>query len=155
MSDSLERLYQAVLAARDLDPATSRTARLFQRGPSKMAKKLAEEAIEVVIDAVNGKADAVVRESADLLYNLTVLWASAGVKPEDVWREMERREDMLGIAEKLPKSAVKMPKAMAGKAVAEKALPKELSKELSKATAPPAVRRRIVALESRSIRKRH
>ena len=120
MSDSLERLYQAVLAAKDLDPATSRTARLFQRGPSRMAKKLAEEAIEVVIDAVNGKADAVVRESADLLYNLTVLWASAGVKPEDVWREMERREDMLGIAEKLPKSAVKMPKVMAGKVMAGK-----------------------------------
>jgi phosphoribosyl-ATP pyrophosphohydrolase len=110
MSDSLERLYQAVIAAKDLDPATSRTARLFQRGPSKMAKKLAEEAIEVVIDAVNGKTEAVVRESADLLYNLTVLWASAGVTPEDVWREMERREDMLGIAEKLPKSALKMPK---------------------------------------------
>src|SRR3954452_15862843 len=155
MSDSLERLYLAVLAAKDLDPATSRTARLFQRGPSKMAKKLAEEAIEVVIDAVNGKADAVVRESADLLYNLTVLWASAGVKPEDVWREMERREDMLGIAEKLPKSAVKMPKALTGKAMTEKALPKELTKELTKATAPPAVRRRIVALESRSLRKRH
>ena len=133
MSDSLERLYLAVLAARDLDPATSRTARLFQRGPSKMAKKLAEEAIEVVIDAVNGNAPAVVRESADLLYNLTVLWAAAGVKPEDVWREMERREDMLGIAEKLPKSA-RMPKAVAA----------------------PAVRRRIVALEGgRALRKRH
>ena len=89
MSDSLERLYQAVIAARDLDPAISRTARLFQRGPAKMAKKLAEEAIEVVIDAVNGNTEAVVRESADLLYNLTVLWAAAGVKPEDVWREME------------------------------------------------------------------
>ena len=137
MSDSLERLYQAVIAARDLDPATSRTARLFQRGPSKMAKKLAEEAIEVVIDAVNGKTDAVVRESADLLYNLTVLWASAGVKPEDVWREMERREDMLGIAEKLPKSAVKMPalesKALASKAVAGRVLPKALPE----ATASP------------------
>src|SRR5436309_12470575 len=158
MSDSLERLYQAVIAARDLDPAVSRTARLFQRGPSKMAKKLAEEAIEVVIDAVNGKADAVVRESADLLYNLTVLWASAGVKPEDVWREMERREDLLGIAEKLPKSAVKMPKALASKAPPKalpKALPKTLPKELSKATASPAVRRRIVALEGRSARKRH
>ena len=155
MSDSLERLYQAVIAAKDLDPATSRTARLFQRGPSKMAKKLAEEAIEVVIDAVNGKTEAVVRESADLLYNLTVLWASAGVKPEDVWREMERREDMLGIAEKLPKSAVKMPKALkvglASKAVAGKALPKALPE----ATASPAVRRRIVALEGRSLRKRH
>ena len=154
MSDSLERLYQAVIAAKDLDPATSRTARLFQRGPSKMAKKLAEEAIEVVIDAVNGKTEAVVRESADLLYNLTGLWASAGVKPEDVWREMERREEMLGIAEKLPKSAVKMP-ALAGKAIVEKALPKQLTKELTKATASPAVRRRIVALEGRSLRKRH
>src|SRR6201994_1461701 len=112
MSDSLERLFVAVLAAKDRDPATSRTARLFQRGPSKMAKKLAEEAIEVVIDAVNGDARAVVRESADLLYNLTVLWASAGVKPEDVWHEMERRELMLGIAEKLPKSPMKMPKAV-------------------------------------------
>jgi phosphoribosyl-ATP pyrophosphohydrolase len=137
MRDSLERLYQAVLAARDLDPATSRTARLFQRGPSKMAKKLAEEAIEVVIDAVNGNAPAVVRESADLLYNLTVLWASAGVSPEDVWREMERREDMLGIAEKLPKSAAKLPK------------------KLHQAAAPPAARRRIVALEPRALRKRH
>ena len=146
MSDSLERLYQAVIAAKDLDPATSRTAKLFQRGPSKMAKKLAEEAIEVVIDAVNGDAPAVVRESADLLYNLTVLWVSAGVRPEDVWREMERREDMLGIAEKLPKSAAK--------------LSKEISKELSRtvandSTAQPTARRRIVALEPRALRKRH
>ena len=140
MGDSLERLYLAVLAAKDLDPATSRTARLFQRGPAKMAKKLAEEAIEVVIDAVNGDSDAVVRESADLLYNLTVLWASAGVRPEDVWREMERREHMLGIAEKLPKSP-KMPKRIAATTVP---------------TAPSAtVRRRIVALEGRSLRKRH
>lgn len=131
MSDSLERLYQAVIAARDLDPATSRTARLFQRGPTKMAKKLAEEAIEVVIDAVSGKSDAVVRESADLLYNLTVLWAAAGVTPEDVWREMERREHLLGIAEKMPKSPVKLPQD-----------PSE-----------PVVRRRIVALEAR-LRKR-
>ena len=155
MSDSLERLYQAVIAARDLDPATSRTARLFQRGPSKMAKKLAEEAIEVVIDAVNGNTEAVVRESADLLYNLTVLWASAGVKPEDVWREMERREEMLGIAEKLPKSAVKMPKVLASKAVPPRRCPRHMPKELSKATASPAVRRRIVALEGRSSHKRH
>src|SRR6266702_6708480 len=107
MSDSLDRLYLAVLSAGHLDPATSGTARLFRRGPSKMAKKLAEEAIEVVIDAVNGNSEAVVRESADLLYNLTVLWASAGVRPDDVWREMARRELLLGIAEKMPKSAVK------------------------------------------------
>src|SRR2546423_5823585 len=133
MSDSLQRLYDAVIAAKDLDPATSRTARLFQRGPAKMAKKLAEEAIEVVIDAVNRNPDAVVRESADLLYNLTVLWAAAGVRPQDVWREMARREDLLGIAEKMPKSARKMPKVSPSR------------------VARPA----IVALEGRSLRKRH
>jgi phosphoribosyl-ATP pyrophosphohydrolase len=141
MSDSLERLYLAVIAAKDLDPATSRTAKLFQRGPAKMAKKLAEEAIEVVIDAVNGKTDAVVRESADLLYNLTVLWASAGVRPEHVWDEMARREHLLGIAEKLPKSTVKMAKT--------------IHKELQKAPPPRVARRPIVALESRTLRKRH
>src|SRR5258705_3201413 len=146
MSDSLERLYQAVIAARDLDPATSRTARLFQRGPAKMAKKLAEEAIEVVIDAVNGKTDAVVRESADLLYNLTVLWAAAGVMPADVWREMARRDHLLGIAEKLPKSAVKLPKAIQDKAIPGKASP---GKTPPKVATPPAIRRRIVALEGR------
>lgn len=108
MSDSLDRLYQAVLAARDLDPEVSRTARLLRQGPAKMAKKLAEEAIEVAIDAVNAKPDAVIRESADLFYNLAVLWAGAGVRPEDVWHEMDRRERMLGIAEKLPKSSDKV-----------------------------------------------
>ncbi len=133
MSDSLERLYLAVLAAKDLDPALSRTARLFERGPAKMAKKLAEEAIEVVIDAVDGNSEAVIRESADLLYNLTVLWAAAGIRPSDVWTEMERREHLLGIAEKLPKSAVKLPKA----------------------SSPKVARRPIVALDSRNLRKRH
>src|SRR5881227_418812 len=103
MSDSLARLYRAVAAAQTADPATSRTARLFRAGRSKMAKKLAEEAVEVVIDAMNGHTEAVVRESADLLYNLVVLWVASGVHPEDVWTEMERRERLLGIAEKLPK----------------------------------------------------
>ena len=134
MPDSITRLYQAVLACRHDDPSTSRTARLLRSGRSKMAKKLAEEAVEVVIDAVSGHTEAVVSESADLLYNLTVLWASAGVRPEDVWREMERREHLLGIAEKMPKSAVKMPKV---------------------SPARVAARRPIVALESRALRKRH
>ncbi|MCC6775796.1 MAG: phosphoribosyl-ATP diphosphatase [Hyphomicrobiales bacterium] len=103
MADSIDRLYQAVRAARTADPARSRTARLLRSGRSKVAKKLVEEAVEVVIDAMTGHSDAVVRESADLLYNLVVLWVAAGVHPKDVWTEMERRERMMGIAEKLPK----------------------------------------------------
>jgi phosphoribosyl-ATP pyrophosphohydrolase len=105
MSDSLERLYEGVLAARHGDPAKSRTARLLRSGRAKIAKKLAEEAVEVVIDAMNGSRDAVVKESADLLYNLVVLWVASGLQPKDVWKEMDRRERLLGIAEKLPKDA--------------------------------------------------
>src|SRR5207248_7790709 len=125
MGDSLDRLYQAVLAARTADPASSRTARLLRAGRSKMAKKLAEEAVEVVIDAMHGDREAVVKESADLIYNLVVLWISSGIKPEDVWKEMDRRERLLGIAEKVPKK-----------------LPEEFP------------RRKVVVLEGRRARKR-
>ena len=106
MNDSLDRLFQQVIAAKTADPAVSRTAKLMRAGRSKMAKKLAEEAIEVVIDAMNGERDAVTRESADLLYNLVVLWAEAGIEPRDVWAEMARRERLFGLAEKLPKKHV-------------------------------------------------
>ena len=125
MADSVDRLYTAVLAARNADPASSRTARLLRAGRAKMAKKLAEEAVEVIIDAMHGNREAVVRESADLLYNLVVLWVSAGVQPKDVWREMERRERLFGIAEKL-----------------------------SKDSAENDARRRVVTLESRRVHKR-
>src|ERR1044072_7497978 len=125
MTDSVDRLHEAVIAARHGDPASSRTPRLLRSGRSKMAKKLAEEAIEVVIDAMHGNRDAVVRESADLLYNHVVLWVSAGVTPKEVWKEMERRERLMGIAEKVPKDL---------------------------ADADP--RRKVVALESRRVRKR-
>ncbi len=106
MTDSIARLYDAVIAARGADPAKSRTARLLRAGRAKMAKKLAEEAVEVVIDAMHGQPEAVVSESADLLYNLIVLWVHAGVRPDDVWDEMRRREALFGIAEKVPKKSM-------------------------------------------------
>jgi phosphoribosyl-ATP pyrophosphohydrolase len=125
MTDSVARLYEAVIAARGSDPAKSRTARLLRAGRAKMAKKLAEEAVEVVIDAMHGQPEAVVRESADLLYNLVVLWVHAGVNPDQVWAEMRRRELMFGIAEKVPKDLVRA-----------------------------AARRKVVPLEPRRVRKR-
>ena len=125
MSDSLDRLYSGVLAARDADPASSRTARLLKSGRSKIAKKLAEEAVEVVIDSMHHRSEAVVRESADLLYNLVVLWVAAGIRPQDVWKEMARRERLLGIAEKVPKDFLELD-----------------------------MRRKVVPLDSRRVRKR-
>lgn len=92
-----------MLAARTRDPAASRTAKLIREGTPKMAKKLAEEAVEVGIAALQGDRPEVVRESADLIYNLVVLWSELGIAPGEVWREMDRREELYGIAEKLPK----------------------------------------------------
>lgn len=132
MADSLERLYRSVLALQKGDPSLSRTARLMRAGRAKVAKKLAEEAAEVVIDAMQGNREAVVRESADLLYHLVVLWAEAGIRPAEVWAEMDRREKLLGLAEKLPKDAPR-----------KQPMPSE-----------PAERRKVVALETRRIPKR-
>lgn len=121
MSDSLERLYKSILGARDQDPAHSRTARLFQAGVHKMAKKLVEEAVEVSLDAVHGDRRRVIQESADLLYNLSVLWAEAGIRPADVEDELKRREKLLGIAEKLPKRIQKREAKGAGRKTARAA----------------------------------
>lgn len=104
MVDSVLRLHAAILAARSRDPAFSRTAKLIGEGLPKMAKKLAEEAVEVGLEAVQGERDRVILESADLVYNLVVLWSEIGIAPDDVWREMDRREQLYGIAEKLPKN---------------------------------------------------
>ena len=103
MADSVDRLYEAVLTARAQNPAYSRTARLFQGGVEKMAKKLGEEAIEVGIAALQARRGEVVAESADVIYQLCVLWAECGVTPGDVRAEMDRRERLYGMAEKLPK----------------------------------------------------
>ncbi|MBS7586193.1 phosphoribosyl-ATP diphosphatase [Ancylobacter defluvii] len=104
MSDSIRRLHDAVRAARAGQVASPRTAKLFARGRAFIAKKVAEEAVEVALDGVIGDTPGTVRESADLLYNLVALWVELGIEPEDVWAEMRRREQMMGIAEKLPKS---------------------------------------------------
>ena len=65
-----------------------------------MAQKLGEEAVETVIEAMAGNRRALIGESADLLYHLIVVWVDAGIRPEDVWTELARREGISGIAEK-------------------------------------------------------
>ena len=103
MSDPIERLYRSVLSCKAAGSVSPRTEKLLGEGIAKMAKKLAEEAVEVGLDAVMGNRAEVIEESADLIYNLCVIWAAAGIAPAEVWREMARREKMMGIAEKLPK----------------------------------------------------
>ncbi len=81
-----------------------RTARLLGSSNRKVAQKVIEEAGEVALAAVKHNDRGIVRDSADLLYHLAVLWRRTGIGPADIWAEMRRRADSLGIAEKLPKS---------------------------------------------------
>ena len=99
-AEVLDRLFAVVESRRDADPMVSHSARLLSRGPAKVAQKFGEEAVECLIEAVAGNRDALIAESADVLYHLLVLWVSSGVTPTDVWAELVRREGVSGIAEK-------------------------------------------------------
>lgn len=83
-----------------------RTFKLLQSGQRKLARKLIEEACEVTVEAVKRDPAGVVRESADLLYHLVVLWFHIGIEPIEVWEEMQTRANALGNAEKRPKTAI-------------------------------------------------
>ncbi|HKM61211.1 MAG TPA: phosphoribosyl-ATP diphosphatase [Acidisphaera sp.] len=96
----LDRLWDTVESRRGANPAVSHSARLLSRGTAKIAQKFGEEAIECLIEAVAGRRDALVAESADVLYHLIVLWVDAGVRTEEVWHELKMREGISGIAEK-------------------------------------------------------
>ena len=98
--DVVERLYAVIRARRGADPDGSYTAGLFAAGREKIAQKVGEEAVETVIAGAAGKRDELVRESADLIYHLLVLWAETGIVPDDVCAELARREGTSGIAEK-------------------------------------------------------
>jgi phosphoribosyl-ATP pyrophosphohydrolase len=100
----LDRLWTVVMNRRTADPTHSHSARLLSRGPSKVAQKFGEEAVECLIEAVTGNKAALVAESADVLYHLLVMWVSTGVEPADVWSELHRREGVSGVVEKALRS---------------------------------------------------
>ncbi|MFL5337416.1 MAG: phosphoribosyl-ATP diphosphatase [Geminicoccaceae bacterium] len=105
--EHVDRLAVLAAAIREVsagERVSARTTRLLMAGIPKMSQKLIEEAGEVAIEAVRGERAAVVNESVDLLYNLIVLWSALDISLDDIWAEMDRREALLGMAEKLPKS---------------------------------------------------
>lgn len=107
----LDRLWEVIEKRRtSASPATSHSARLLARGTAKVAQKLGEEAVELVIEAMTGDRNAIIAESADVLYHLLVLWVDGGVKPDEVWGELRRREGVSGIAEKAarPKAIIRL-----------------------------------------------
>ncbi len=81
-----------VIAARASDPQPgSYTGALLAAGVDRIARKIGEEAAEVIVAAKNGEAEPLAQEAADLLYHLLVLLQACGVSAEQVWRVLRTR----------------------------------------------------------------
>ncbi len=88
---ALDALFSVIAGRKDADPESSYTARLYAKGRTKIAQKVGEEAVEVVIAALAERPEDLAEESADLLYHLLVLWAEAGLEPDDIYRVLQQR----------------------------------------------------------------
>ena len=87
----LAELEQTILARRNAETDGSYTARLFAKGRDKIAQKVGEEAVEVVIASKNDNDQAFISECADLVYHLTVLLADKGASWSKVIEELQNR----------------------------------------------------------------
>lgn len=96
----LDRLVQSIEARKQGDAETSYVAKLLQSGQDKILKKIAEESAEILMASKDGDAHQVVYETADLWFHCMILLAYHDVSPDDVFKELERREGVSGITEK-------------------------------------------------------
>jgi phosphoribosyl-ATP pyrophosphohydrolase len=103
LGETIEALAQTIESRRGGDPQTSWSARLIAE-PALAAKKLAEEAVETALAAVQGDRAAVAAESADLIYHWLALLAAAGVSLDEIAAALRAREGKSGIAEKASRS---------------------------------------------------
>jgi len=101
----IDELFAVIESRKGADADTSYTASLLAKGRAKIAEKFGEEAVETVIAAVGGDKDEIASESADVLYHLMVLWADAGLTPDDIWAKLEARRGTTGIEEKKSRNA--------------------------------------------------
>ena len=96
---NLEKLFDDLLKKKKFDKENSYTSSLLT-DKNLLAKKIGEESIEVILEYLDNNKDKIIKESADLLYHLSVMWISANVKLDDVWNELQERKGVSGLVEK-------------------------------------------------------
>ena len=87
----LQKLQSLLQSRKEELPEDSYTAKLFLNGPRKIAKKLGEEATELVIEAMDSDEEKFLNEAADLLFHMTILLVDRGYRLEDVVKILEER----------------------------------------------------------------
>ena len=100
---NLEELFNDLLKKKKFSKEISYTSNLLS-DRNFLARKIGEEAIELILEYLNDNKHNIITESADLLYHLSVLWISADVKPDDVWNELQTRRGKSGLDEKKSRS---------------------------------------------------
>ena len=91
-SEGFIRHLQSVIQQRHRDmPEGSYTTKLFIKGVKKIAQKVGEEAVESVVEAVDGNRDRFIYEASDMIYHLLVLMEQMGCSIEDMERELALR----------------------------------------------------------------
>ena len=91
-SEGFIRHLQSVVQQRHRDmPEGSYTTKLFIKGVKKIAQKVGEEAVESVVEAVDGNRDRFIYEASDMIYHLLVLMEQMGCSIEDMERELALR----------------------------------------------------------------
>jgi phosphoribosyl-ATP pyrophosphohydrolase len=88
----LNELYRTIVARKENPPPNSYTAKLFAAGDVEIAKKVGEEAIEVIVASYKESDARLASESADLIYHLLVLLAARNVEWHTVEQELEKRK---------------------------------------------------------------
>ena len=104
----LDQLYQTLQARKDADPESSYVAQLYKKGSRKIAKKLGEEAVELVIEAIrledkpakDKRRENFKGEAADLLFHYLVLLAHHDIEPEEIFDVLAARMGISGLEEK-------------------------------------------------------
>jgi len=86
LSDFIKKRYKEM-------PEGSYTTSLFKDGLNRMAQKVGEEALELVIEATNGTNERLIYEGSDMLYHLIVLLTSKGLRIEDMAAELMERHN--------------------------------------------------------------
>ena len=95
----ISELFSILTQRKNSSPQKSYTSNLINN-PDLLAKKIGEEASELIIDFIKRNKQGTIKESVDLIYHVLVVWVSLGIDPSEIWKELSSRKLKSGIEEK-------------------------------------------------------
>ena len=95
----IKELFTVLKKRKNISEKQSYTSLLI-KNRELLAKKIGEESSELIIDFIKNNKQGAIKESADLIYHVLVVWVSLGINPDEIWNELSSRKLKSGIEEK-------------------------------------------------------